>query len=75
VQMSEIGYSKLKTQLNLTAFDPLMPARLAPVTSITATQGALLIPAKVAPKDEFPLSHVLFALKHEGVTCNCYLRL
>lgn len=67
MQMSEIGYSKLKTQLNLTAFDPLMPARLAPVTSITATQGALLIPAKVAPKDEFPLSHVLFALKHEGV--------
>jgi len=67
VQMSEIGYSKLKTQLNLSAFDPLMPARLAPVTSITATPDALLIPAKVAPKDEFPLSHLLFALKHEGI--------
>jgi Fic family protein len=65
--MSEIGYSKLKTQLNLSAFDPLMPARLAPVTSITATPGALLIPAKVAPKDELPLSHLLFALKHEGI--------
>jgi len=65
--MSEIGYSKLKTQLNLSAFDPLMPARLAPVTSITATPDALLIPAKVAPKDEFPLSHLLFALKHEGI--------
>jgi Fic family protein len=67
VEMSEIGYSKLKTQLNLSAFDPLMPARLAPVTSITATPDALLIPAKVAPKDEFPLSHLLFALKHEGI--------
>ena len=67
MQMSEIGYSKLKTQLNLSAFDPLMPARLAPVTSITATPDALLIPAKVAPKDEFPLSHLLFALKHEGI--------
>ncbi|WP_397392350.1 Fic family protein [Polynucleobacter sp.] len=65
--MSEIGYSKLKTQLNLSAFDPLMPARLAPVTSITTTLGALLIPAKVAPKDELPLSHLLFALKHEGI--------
>jgi len=65
--MSEIGYLKLKTQLNLSAFDPLMPARLAPVTSITATPDALLIPAKVAPKDEFPLSHLLFALKHEGI--------
>jgi len=67
VEMSEIGYSKLKTQLNLSAFDPLMPVRLAPVTSITATPDALLIPAKVAPKDEFPLSHLLFALKHEGI--------
>lgn len=65
--MSEIGYSKLKTQLNLSAFNPLMPARLAPVTSVTATQGALLIPTKVAPKDEFPLNHLLFALKHEGI--------
>lgn len=65
--MSEVGYSKLKTQLNLSAFDPLMPARLAPVTSVTATQSALLIPAKVAPKDETLLSHLLFALKHEGI--------
>ena len=49
--MSEIGYAKLKTKLNLSAFDPLMPARLAPVTSVTPTQHALLIPAKVAPKN------------------------
>ncbi|MEN9931287.1 MAG: hypothetical protein RL604_1534, partial [Pseudomonadota bacterium] len=65
--MSEVGYSKLKTQLNLSAFDPLMPARLAPVTSVTTTQSALLIPVKVAPKDETLLSHLLFALKHEGI--------
>jgi Fic family protein len=64
--MSEIGYAKLKTKLNLSGFDPLMPARLAPVTSVTPTQHALLIPAKVAPKNDLPLSHLLFALKHEG---------
>ena len=65
--MSEIGYSRVKSQLDLSAFDPLVPARLASVTSVTPTQGALLIPAKVAPKDDRPLSHLLFALKHEGV--------
>ena len=64
--MSHVGYAKLKTQLNLSAFDPPIPARLAPVTSVTPTQGALLIPVRVAPKDDSPLSHILFALKHEG---------
>jgi len=65
--MGDIGYSQVKSQLGLSAFDPLVPARLASVTSVTATRGALLIPAKVAPKDDRPLSHLLFALKHEGV--------
>ena len=65
--MSEIGYAKLKTQLSLSAFDPLIPARLATVTSVTPTHDTLLIPVKVAPKDDSPLSHLLFALKHEGV--------
>jgi Fic family protein len=65
--MSDIGYSQIKSQLDLSAFDPLVPARLASVTSVTPTPGALLIPAKVAPKDDRPLSHLLFALKHEGV--------
>lgn len=64
--MGEVGYSKLITELNLSAFEPLKPARLASVTSVTPTQGALLIPAKVAPKDDSPLVHLLFALKHEG---------
>lgn len=64
--MGEIGYSKLITGLNLSAFEPLKPARLSSVTSVTPTQGALLIPAKVAPKDDSPLVHLLFALKHEG---------
>jgi len=65
--MGDIGYSQVKSQLGLSAFDPQVPARLASVTSVTATRGALLIPAKVAPKDDRPLSHLLFALKHEGV--------
>ncbi|QWE19386.1 Fic family protein [Polynucleobacter corsicus] len=65
--MGDIGYSQVKSQLDLSAFDPLVPARLASVTSVTPTQGALLIPAKVAPKDDRPLNHLLFALKHEGV--------
>jgi Fic family protein len=65
--MSEIGYSKLKTLLDLSAFDPPNPARLAPVTKVTPTQDALLIPSKVAPQNDQPLSHLLFALKHEGI--------
>ena len=65
--MSEIGYSKVKSQLNLSAIDPRIPARLASVTTVTPTPSALLIPAKVAPKDQSPLSHLLFALKHEGI--------
>ena len=65
--MSDIGYSQIKSQLDLSAFDPQVPARLASVTRVTPTQSALLIPAKVAPKDERPLSHLLFALKHQGV--------
>ena len=65
--MSDVGYSKLKNQLNLSAFEPQRPSRLASVTSVTPTLSALLIPAKVAPKQDSPLSHLLFALKYEGI--------
>jgi hypothetical protein len=65
--MSEIGYLKVKSQLNLSAIDPRIPACLSSVTTVTPTPSALLIPAKVAPKDQSPLSHLLFALKHEGI--------
>lgn len=65
--MSVIGYSSLKAQLNLSAFETLKPARLATVTSVTPTKDALLVPLKIASKIDSPLSHLLFALKHEGV--------
>jgi Fic family protein len=64
--MSDIGYSYLKNTLNLSVFKLARPAKVAPVLSVTLTPEALLVPEKVAPKDNHPLTHLLFALKHEG---------
>ena len=63
---SEIGYSQVKSQLGLSALGPILPARLAAVSKVTSADDALLIPLNVAPKADDPLSHLLFALKHEG---------
>jgi len=65
--MSDIGYSYLKSALKLSAFKPTRPAKVASVLRVTLTPETLLIPEKVAPKDENPLTHLLFALKHEGI--------
>ena len=61
-----IGYAFVKEKLGLSAFDPAIPARIGSVDRVQLTSEALLIPAKVAPKDSNVLTHVLFALKHEG---------
>ena len=63
---SEIGYSQVKSLLGLSALGPTVPARLAAVSKVTSANDALLIPSNVAPKADDPLSHLLFALKHEG---------
>lgn len=65
--MAAIGYAFLKSSLKLTAFDVPRPARVSPVTRVTRTDDALLVPSHVAPDINTPLAHILFALKHEGV--------
>jgi hypothetical protein len=65
--MGQIGYAFLKQRLGLSAFGPERAATFAPVTRITATPDAVLVPANVAPGTDEPLEHLLFALKHEGV--------
>ena len=63
--MSSIGYSFLIDKLGLTAVPPARPALLKPVTRIEHEDGHIAVPRHAAPEDH-PLSHLLFALKHEG---------
>lgn len=65
--MTVVGYAFLKSALKLTSFDVARPARVSPVTRITETAEALLVPSHVAPASASPLDHALFSLKHEGV--------
>lgn len=65
--MNQIGYAYLHRHLQLSAFEPTRPALTSPVTRVTSTPDALLIPTQVAPKTAALLEHILFALKHEGV--------
>lgn len=65
--MGSVGYAHLKSSLKLTSFDVARPARVSPVTRLTQTDEALLVPSQVAPDNDTPLAHALFALKHEGV--------
>lgn len=65
--MGSVGYAHLKSSLKLTSFDVARPARVSPVTRLTPTDEALLVPSHVVPDNDTPLAHALFALKHEGV--------
>lgn len=65
--MACVGYQWLHEHFRLSAFPLASPARVAPVSRVTQTDAALLVPAQVAPKKEDPLEHLLFALKHEGI--------
>jgi hypothetical protein len=65
--MGCLGYQWLCEHFRLPAFPLSKPARLAPVSRLTRTADALLVPAPVAPEADQPLDQVLFALKHEGV--------
>ncbi len=63
-----VGYAFVRDALDLTAFALERPARVGPVTRIERGENALSVPAGVAPdKGDDLLSHLLFALKHEGV--------
>lgn len=62
-----IGYAFLRDALGLSAFPPGRPARIRPVTRIEEMADHLAVPARIAPANDDPLAHLLFALKHEGV--------
>jgi hypothetical protein len=64
--MTAIGYEFLRASLQLAAFPPVRPACIRPVTRVEDSVNTLAVPRQVAPAGIDPLSHVLFALKHEG---------
>ena len=64
--MSVIGYEFLRESLQLGAFPQTRPASIRSVTRIEESDTGLAVPRSVAPQNTAPLSHVLFALKHEG---------
>lgn len=64
--MKNVGYAYLYEQLELGVCQPACPARVRSVTRIVALKGELAVPVERAPEDDV-LSHLLFALKHEGV--------
>lgn len=64
----KIGYGFLKSALNLPLFEPNVTASLSSsVRKITHKDNQLWVPTRYRlPSDDY-LSHVLFALKHEGI--------
>lgn len=64
---STIGYEFLREALKTSAFPLNRPARVSPVIKVTAMADRLAVPASVAPDSDDPLTHLLFALKHEGM--------
>jgi Fic family protein len=65
--MAYAGYELVRNSLKLPAIAPARPAIVRPITRIEAIEGHLAIPPHVVPQTEDPLTHLLFALKHEGV--------
>lgn len=64
--MIEVGYEFLRESLQLSALPPRRSAYIGPVTRLQLIENRICVPRSVAPSDTDPLSHVLFALKHEG---------
>lgn len=64
--MTSVGYEFLRASLGLSAFQPSCPAVIRPVTRLQVVGNTLSVPRHVAPTNDQPLAHVLFALKHEG---------
>lgn len=61
-----VGYEFVRQLLGLSAFEVTRPAVVRPVSRIEEEADHLAVPGHVAPADQNPLSHLLFALKHEG---------
>lgn len=64
--MRTLGYEFLRQSLQLSAFPLKRPAREFAVTKVAPAETSLAVPPHVAPADDDPVSHLLFALKHEG---------
>jgi hypothetical protein len=62
-----VGYAFLKEKLGLSAFDPSRPALIKPTTRLERNVDHLAVPARIAPKSDHPVEHLLFALKHEDI--------
>ncbi|WP_019451684.1 Fic family protein [Cupriavidus sp. BIS7] len=66
--MRLVGYARLRERLDLLAVPVTREARAGATTRILETADAVLFPRKVAPaEDASDLTHLLFALKHEGI--------
>jgi hypothetical protein len=62
-----IGYAFLHQNLGLALPPVARPAIVQPVLKVVpGADDSLAVPSSVAPQGDDPLSHVLFALKHEG---------
>ena len=61
------GYEWVRAQLKLAAVAPARPAAVRPVSRVEPMGDHLAVPVHVVPAAPDPLSHLLFALKHEGV--------
>lgn len=65
--MKNVGYAYLHAHLARGVLPPRCPARVQPVTRLMRLEEELAVPPERAPADDDLLSHLLFALKHEGV--------
>lgn len=64
----KIGYGFLKSALNLPVFEPNVTASLSSsVRKITHKDNQLWVPTRYRLSSDDYVSHVLFALKHEGI--------
>ncbi|MDO4938169.1 MAG: Fic family protein, partial [Sutterellaceae bacterium] len=62
------GYSFVHQGLDLKLFPPDIPAEVSrSVNKIIVSDNSRLIPVRNAPKDESPITHLLFALRVEGI--------
>lgn len=63
-----VGYEFLRESLKLSALPPRRPAHVnSSVNRVVGEPTSLRVPSAVAPATQDPLTHLQFALKHEGV--------
>lgn len=63
----KVGYAWLAKYDGVQAPEPSPFAEIRPVSRLEVIGDCLAVPASVAPDNDDVLTHVLFALKHEGI--------